>query len=97
MKKLTKTYYIVFQKAEPEYPCKVFYNKEDADKYAESWAGFVTECEGMNDYLQGVISSIEILRDLQDTRGHLSEWSHSRDLKFAPVELSDYILRKCIK
>lgn len=41
----------------------------------------------------GVVFAIKVLRELQDRPlGHLSKWSHSRDLKFAPVELSDYIL-----
>lgn len=42
---------------------------------------------------EGVRFAIKALRDLQDDPfGHLSKWSHSRDLKLAPVELSDYIL-----
>jgi hypothetical protein len=45
-------------------------------------------------FREGIIFAIKTLRDLGDTPNHLSKWSHSRDLKFAPVELSDYILIK---
>ena len=38
----------------------------------------------------GVKFAIERLRDLRES--DMGKWSHSRDLKFAPVELSDYVL-----
>lgn len=41
-------------------------------------------------FKEGVIFAIKTLRDLKES--DLKDWSHSRDLKFAPVELSDYIL-----
>lgn len=46
---------------------------------------------GYDDALRTVI---EKLRELQGEPRHQSEWNHSRDPKFAPVELSDWILRE---
>lgn len=43
---------------------------------------------------QAIRLVINKLRELQDKAGHQSEWNHSRDPKFAPVELSDWILRE---
>ena len=55
------------------------------------------------DYLKGYQDAIKDLRDLQKRLWHEKIWSHSRDLKFAPVELSDYLvirynkkLKECI-
>jgi hypothetical protein len=45
-------------------------------------------------FREGVVFAIKALRDLGETYNHLPKWSHSRELKFAPVELSDYILIK---
>jgi len=41
-------------------------------------------------YLKGYRTAIEDLRSIQSFP--LSRWSHSRDLKFAPVELSDKLV-----
>lgn len=46
------------------------------------------------DFQCGVRYCIEELRKLNDGFFHVKKWSHSRDLKFAPVELSDYLLLK---
>lgn len=41
---------------------------------------------------EGVKFAIQALRDIKES--DMKYWSHSRQLKFAPVELSDYILIK---
>ncbi len=43
-------------------------------------------------FKEGVIFAIKTLRDLKES--DLKDWSHSRSIQFAPVELSDYILIK---
>lgn len=43
-------------------------------------------------FREGVVFAISALRNLQPQ--DLKEWSHSRNIVFAPVELSDYILLK---
>jgi len=43
-------------------------------------------------HLDGVGKSIQFLRALQDKSSHWKEWNHSCDVKFAPVELSDWLL-----
>ena len=43
-------------------------------------------------FREGIVFAIKALRDLKES--NLKDWSHSRQLKFAPVELSDYILIK---
>lgn len=43
-------------------------------------------------FREGVIFAIKSLRELKES--DIKDWSHSRELKFAPVELSDYILIK---
>lgn len=56
-----------------------------------------TQCPGYRDFLkqnaffEGYKRAIEDLRDIGDTK-RLSFWSHSRELKFAPVELSDCLV-----
>lgn len=42
-------------------------------------------------YLEGYRDAIKQLRKIGDN-SILSDWSHSRDLKFAPVELSDRLV-----
>lgn len=42
--------------------------------------------------LEGVKLCIESLRSLGEKFRHEREWHHSRDSKFAPVELSDWLL-----
>ena len=55
----------------------------------------------VNDLKQEVINTKEeafhmgykkAVDTLQNFKGKLSDWSHSRDLKFAPVELGDYLI-----
>jgi hypothetical protein len=40
----------------------------------------------------GVLLCIKGLRELQDQYRHQSKWNFSNDSKFAPVELSDWLL-----
>lgn len=44
------------------------------------------------EYLDGYKKAIEDLRSLGINRYHIKSWSHSRELRFAPVELSDYLV-----
>ena len=44
------------------------------------------------DFQRGVRYCIEELRKLQDKFRHRRIWNHSDNSKFAPVELSDYLL-----
>ena len=51
--------------------------------------------EGLkNAEIGGIMWCIKVLRSLQEEYRHESKWNHSASTKFAPVELSDYILRK---
>jgi len=45
------------------------------------------------EYLQGYKQAIEDLRKVDKKLNHVKKWSHSRELKFAPVELSDVLVR----
>ena len=45
-----------------------------------------------NTYLDGYRRAILDLRELQDKFFHVSKWSSSKKLTFAPVELSDYLV-----
>ena len=49
------------------------------------------------DFQRGVRYCIEELRTLQDKFMHTRIWNHSADRKFAPVELSDYLLLQARK
>lgn len=42
---------------------------------------------------EGIRQCINLLRTLQHTPNHRSQWNHSADVNFAPVELSDYLLK----
>ena len=42
--------------------------------------------------IDGIRMCINALRSLQNKTNHTRKWSHSNDLKFAPVELSDWLL-----
>lgn len=53
---------------------------------------FDLEKENKESFEKGVVFAIKALRNLKES--DIGNWSHSRDLKFAPVELSDYILIK---
>lgn len=43
---------------------------------------------------KGIKECIEKLRELQGQFRHQSKWNFSNDSKFAPVELSDYLLKE---
>jgi hypothetical protein len=47
--------------------------------------------------IEGVILCIEKLRELQNQYKHESKWNHSNNTHFAPVELSDYLLREVLR
>lgn len=42
----------------------------------------------------GFRSAIKELAKLSKDSRHLSRWSHSRDVKFAPIELHDFLVIK---
>jgi hypothetical protein len=45
-----------------------------------------------NTKVDGIMACINALRSLQNRANHTRKWSHSNELKFAPVELSDWLL-----
>jgi len=51
-------------------------------------------CNEKEDFRKGVEWCVKMLRELQDQPNHQKRWSHSRDIKFSPVELSDYLVSK---
>ena len=62
----------------------------------ESLINKIEELETINEkelaeaFRKGVGFAIKTLREVPE----LKDWSHSRDLKLAPVELSDYVLNE---
>jgi hypothetical protein len=65
---------------------------ENVDQlYAWFESGYLSrDPEFEEEFKKGVLFCIQKLRDL--TSEDMKNWAHSRDLKFAPVELSDYLL-----
>jgi hypothetical protein len=65
---------------------------ENVDQlYAWFESGYLSrDSEFSEEFKKGIMFCIQKLRDLKSE--DLKDWAHSRDIKFAPVELSDYIL-----
>lgn len=65
---------------------------ENVDQlYAWFESGYLSrDPEFSEEFKRGVMFCITKLRELKSE--DMKNWAHSRDLKFAPVELSDYLL-----
>lgn len=60
--------------------------------YSESTNILISSKVEEKSYEDGIRRCIEELRKLQEQMNHQRQWNHSRDAKFAPVELSDWLL-----